>query len=269
MRLHRFFIDEQVGNKTELNIHSAELVNQIRRVFRLKKGDSIVVFDGSGFDYECRIGESSGGKDESVKNLVTLDVVTTMKSRYMPARDIYLCAAVVKKDTFEWIVEKATELGVTHIIPVMAERSEKKSLNEKRLAKIAVEASEQSGRGSVPTIAPIVGLREAVESFNEVGESKVDEVSKVNGLSDSRHFTQVKYSILAFHTDVEPFDHTDFSKDLPKDGPIAIFIGPEGGWSMDEIDLFHRNEIQIVSLGKQVLRAETAVIAALSEVVFG
>jgi 16S rRNA (uracil1498-N3)-methyltransferase len=249
MRLHRFFIEETVGAKTELKIHSAELANQIRRVFRLKKGDSVVVFDGSGFDYECRIGAPSGDEVKSVKNLVTLDVVTTMKSRYMPVRDIYLCAAVVKKDTFEWIVEKATELGVTRIIPIMAERSEKKSLNEKRLAKIAIEASEQSGRGSVPLIAPITELKTAIELM------KQEAGNKENG----------EIGLVAFHTDTEVLKKSN----LDNSSPIAIFIGPEGGWSIDEIDLFHKNEIQVVSLGAQVLRAETAVIAALSEVVFG
>jgi 16S rRNA (uracil1498-N3)-methyltransferase len=234
MRLHRFFIEETIGNKAELNIHSAELVNQIRRVFRLKTEDSVVVFDGSGSDYTCRI-------EDFGKNDVTLAVSGAAKSRYMPARDIYLCAAVVKKDTFEWIVEKATELGVTHIIPVMAERSEKKSLNESRLKKIAVEASEQSGRGNVPVIQPVLSLKEVIES--------------VRGLASY---------MIAFHTDAEPWKRLD----LDSSAPIAIFVGPEGGWSIDEIGLFHSNQIKVVCLGRQVLRAETAVIAALSEVVF-
>ncbi len=257
MRLHRFFIDEQVGDKTKFSVHSAELANQVRRVFRLKAGDSVVVFDGSGFDYECRIGESSAGssagKAKDDKNLVAFDVVTSTRSRYMPARDIYLCAAVVKKDTFEWIVEKAAELGVTHIIPIMAERSEKKSLSEKRLIKIAVEASEQSGRGNVPAIHQIMDLKETVESLMG-GE----------GMSDSKHFSQLKWAKIAFHTDAKAFN----PQDVPRDIPIAVFIGPEGGWSMDEIDLFHKNGIETVCLGPQILRAETAVIAALSEVIF-
>lgn len=246
MRLHRFYIGELVGNKTELKIHSAELANQIRRVFRLKTGDSVVVFDGSGFDYECRIGASSGDEVKSVKNLVTLDVVTTTKSRFMPARDIYLCAAIVKKDTFEWIVEKATELGVTHIIPVMAERSEKKALNMGRLEKIVIEASEQSGRGNVPMIQPIGALKEVIEH--------------VRGLASRGEASE----LIAFHTDAEPFN----PQDVPRDIPVAVFIGPEGGWSMDEIDLFHKNNVQVFCLGSQVLRAETAVVAALSQVVF-
>ncbi|MBP6858982.1 MAG: RsmE family RNA methyltransferase, partial [Candidatus Pacebacteria bacterium] len=123
MRLHRFYISEKIGLQTEIIVHSADLVNQVRRVFRLKTGDSIVIFDGSGSDYECRIADFS-------EKSITLDIQNASRSRFMPSRKVYLYAAMVKKDTFEWIAEKATELGVTHIIPVMAERSEKKNINE-------------------------------------------------------------------------------------------------------------------------------------------
>ena len=235
MRLHRFYISEPIGLQKEITIHSVDLVNQIHRVFRLKTGDSVIVFDGSGSDYECTIAGFT-------KDSVTLDITTSERSPFMPARDVYLCAAVVKKDTFEWIVEKATELGATHIIPVMAERSEKKSLNEKRLQKIAVEASEQSGRGMIPTIQPILALKEAVESLKSTEDIE----------------------LLAFHTDAEAFRRDSLSEHAP----IGLFIGPEGGWSLDEIDLFHKNKIPVQCLGNQVLRAETAVIAALSQVVF-
>jgi 16S rRNA (uracil1498-N3)-methyltransferase len=231
MRLHRFYTTETIGLQKEITIHSAEMVNQIRRVFRLKSGDSIIIFDGSGSDYECHI--SDFGKES-----ITLNVNSSSRSRFMPAREITLCAAVVKKDTFEWIVEKATELGVTKIIPVMTERSEKKNLNEARLKKIAIEASEQSGRGNIPTIHPIITLAEAMQ---RVVDKKITSV--------------------AFHTEGEKI------QGLPLYS--VIFIGPEGGWSPKEIALFHANNIDINCLGNQVLRAETAAIAALSLVMLG
>jgi 16S rRNA (uracil1498-N3)-methyltransferase len=120
MRLHRFYISEKIGVKTEITVNSVELVNQIQRVFRLKKGDMVITFDGSGLDFECEI----VGLE---KEAVALKVIKSEPSRFVPKREVYLYQALVKKDNFEWIVEKATELGVTHIIPVMAERSEKKS----------------------------------------------------------------------------------------------------------------------------------------------
>ena len=240
MRLHRFYISEKMlnsggkiaGVQTELCVKSAELVNQIRRVFRLKNGDAVILFDGSGFDYECEI---VGGDKDSV----IFRTNSSEHSRYVPTRDVCLFAAITKKDTFEWIVEKATELGVTRIVPILAERSEKKSLNQERLNKIAIEASEQSGRGCVTEILPIKTLGEAIEYARGGGAR-----------------------CIAFHTESKPVS----SGDLEEVG--GVFIGPEGGWSPDEIDMFHNNKIPVSCLGNQVLRAETAVIVALSKVMF-
>src|SRR3989344_4745042 len=114
MRLHRFYIAEKIGSRQDMAVNSAELVNQIRKVFRLKTGDGVILFDGSGNDYTCTISDQI--KDD--KNIVNFHITGIVESRYMPARDsraVTLCAGIVKKDTFEWIVEKATELGVTKI----------------------------------------------------------------------------------------------------------------------------------------------------------
>ena len=242
MRLHRFYISEIVASKTEIILESSDQVNQIRKVFRLKKGDLLIIFDGSGSDYTCGIEDF---RDETI----VLGVREASKSRFMPARAIVLYAALVKKDTFEWIVEKATELGVTKIIPIIAERTEKKAVNEERLSKIVIEASEQSGRGSVPEIAPVVSLKEAVIALR----AKIEEALN----SDCK--------TIAFHTDAELFTQLD----IARNESLACFIGPEGGWSPDEIALFHDNKISVRSIGTQVLRAETAVVATLSLVMFG
>ncbi len=243
MRLHRFYISEPVGARTELTVASKELVHQIHDVFRLKKGDSVVVFDGSGFDYECHIDGYEKGNTMRGDSVIRLSIISSQRSRYTPPRRLYICAAIVKKDTFEWIVEKATELGVTDIIPLSAERSEKKSLNGERLKKISIEASEQSGRSATPMVHQIMGPADAAAFLKKENE-------------DTR--------LVAFHTEGEQLDRSTLSGEAP----LAVFIGPEGGWSEDEIDMFHKNGIDVVCLGNQVLRAETAVIAALSQVVF-
>ena len=253
MRLHRFYVNQEIGDKKEITIDSAELVHQVRRVFRLKPGDSIVVFNGTGFDYECKI-DNFGGKNTIVSDsVIRLLVSSASRSRYSPKRELVLCAAIVKKDTFEWITEKATELGATGIIPIAAERSEKKSLNEERLRKIAIEASEQSGRGATPMVYPIMGPGEAANFLiQEQGER-----SKEKGAG--------KIRLVAFHTEGERFQKAEFDSD----SPLAIFIGPEGGWSETEIVMFHKLGIPVRCLGPQILRAETAVVAVLSQVVFG
>jgi len=240
MRLHRFYINELVGNKTEVILDNSDVVHQIRKVFRLKKDDLLVIFDGSGSDFTC-------GIEDFRDDTIVLGVRSVAKSRFMPEREVYLYAALVKKDTFEWIVEKATELGVTKIVPVIAERTEKKAVNEERLRKIAFEASEQSGRGSVPEICPVIGLKESISDL----KVKIQEGSDIKTIS--------------FHTDAELFK----TSDIEGNEPLVCFIGPEGGWSPDEVALFHDNKIPVKSIGTQVLRAETAVIATLSLVMFG
>ncbi len=237
MRLHRFYTTEKIEPGQTLEINSAELANQVGRVFRLKAGDSIILFSGTGFDYLCNI-DSAGS--ESI--IVRVEATPPKRSRFEPARKLILCAGIVKKDTFEWIVEKATELGVTDIIPVMAERSEKKSLNEDRLKKIAIEASEQSGRGNVPFISSIKSLSDIINDLKKSG-----------------------IRTIAFHTEGEQIT----AKDIENNDPIAIFIGPEGGWSEKEINLFHEKGVDVRCLGNQVLRAETAVVATLAVLVFG
>jgi 16S rRNA (uracil1498-N3)-methyltransferase len=233
MRLHRFYHSETIGDKKELIINSADFANQISRVFRLGVGDKVVVFDGSGNDYICEIAEAS------TRGTVVLQVIEFSPSKYMPTRKIYLFQSMIKKDKFEWVVEKATELGVTDIVPVLAERSEKKDLNIERLRKIAIEASEQCGRGDVPTIATARLNLEELFTFD---------CQKV-----------------ALHLEGENFIS---ARPRLAEGPIGVFIGPEGGWSPNELEMFHKNGVTICSLGKQVLRAETAAIATLSLVVF-
>jgi 16S rRNA (uracil1498-N3)-methyltransferase len=239
MRLHRFYSSEKVGPRTQLAIVDADLIHQVRRVFRLMPNDKVVLFDGSGSEYICTIVSYDG--DDGM----TLTVSESVTARFTPSLGsrLWLFAALVKKDTFETIVEKATELGVTDIVPILAERSEKKSANDVRLAKIIMEASEQSGRGDLPTLHPVMSLKECLD------------------LCDSEKLRVP----LVFHT-----DGTQLEKGTDSPGALtqAVLIGPEGGWSPHEVSLFHEKKIAIRCLGPQVLRAETAVVAALSQVVF-
>lgn len=241
MRLHRFYIEQEITLGAGLKINSTDLTSQVRRVFRLRSGDDIILFNGTGFDYQCKIANFiSGDKIDGDTMIVDVYATTQTSGDFLVGKKISLYAAIVKKDTFEWIVEKATELGVTDIIPVMAERSEKKNLNEDRLRKISIEASEQSGRDTVPNIHQIISLEEAV-NLSKTSESAV-----------------------VFHTEGQKFERSKVSDKKS----VAVLIGPEGGWSEREIELFHKNSLPVMCLGSQVLRSETAVIATLSQVVF-
>jgi 16S rRNA (uracil1498-N3)-methyltransferase len=245
MRLHRFYVAGKIPPQGIFDVVDEGLLNQLKRVLRLKIGYEVTVFNGDGQDHECLI-------NEFAKDKVILQIKKTYPSRYMPVHEIWLCAAIIKKDNFEWTVEKATELGVSHIIPILSDRSEKKSLNIERLEKIIIEGSEQSGRGNVPTIHQIMTLNEAIEHIMQKCARGTSEVP-----SQPRE-------VLAFHTEGELFQ----DEILDKEKSIALFIGPEGGWSEKEVDLFHNNNIPLKCLGKQVLRAETAAVAALAVIIF-
>ena len=145
-------------------------------------------------------------------------------------------ASLIKKDKFEWVLEKCTELGVSHFVPVISERSEKKDLNIERAEKILKEASEQSERGILPTICEPLSLREALENTD--------------------------FPVFAFNLDGEK---SDFEK-IKTFERVGILIGPEGGWGKKDSEIFKEKNILCVTLGLQVLRAETASVAVASKI---
>jgi 16S rRNA (uracil1498-N3)-methyltransferase len=183
----------------------------------------VVLFNGSGFEYECVISFISNREAK-------LEVVSK-KPSIIPNTNITLYQSLIKKDNFEWIAEKATELGVAKIVPVVSERSEKKNINEERLKKILIEASEQCGRGDVPELGEIVDLEDAIQSAE---------------------------NIIIFDKGGDPVENTF-------EVAASIFIGPEGGWSEKEINMFKERGAHICSLGPLTLRAETAAIVAMSK----
>ncbi|HEY0221036.1 MAG TPA: RsmE family RNA methyltransferase [Candidatus Paceibacterota bacterium] len=230
MRLHRFYSTTPIQGKT-FDVTDRDLVHQWKTVFRYNVGSQVVLFDGSGIDYLCII--------SSLRGLgATLSVIReTKKDSLTPRKNIWLCMALVKKDNFELIAQKVTELGVTNIVPILCEHSEKKKINLGRLKKIAVEATEQSGRAEVPVIHPEVTLENLFNS-GVLPEEKI-----------------------VLHPEGMIFDKYKSSSSHPS---IAVFVGPEGGFSPKELAMFKSYNVQIVSLGSQILRAETAAIAISS-----
>ena len=228
MRFHRFYVDRPISEET-FDIVDANLIHQWRDVFRYNVGGRVILFDGSGTDFICMI--------TSLRNLgATVSVVQKMENIQKPKRSLWLCVGIVKKDNFELVVQKATELGVTHIIPLLCERTEKKNINMDRLHKIAIGSAEQSGRADLPVIRDI---RTLSELFKEMILPREKFVLNFDG----------KYI-------------GDISPAVPSE--LAVFIGPEGGWSDREMKEFVLQNIQAVSLGTQVLRAETASVAVSS-----
>lgn len=222
MKLQRFFIDENLKAGTDLTVTDKNLSEQIRRVFRMRKGDTVALLDNSGIGLEAEIVDF--GKDS-----VDFSVGDREISVYKPEREVWLYVAIPKKDKFELVVQKATELGVSHIVPVISERTEKQNIKWDRVEKIAREASEQSERAILPVVHEIVELEYMLKENSEIYALHMDGEKTIADIKDS---------------------------EIPK-----VLIGPEGGWGEHDIELFEAYQTPLVSLGDQTLRTETASIA--------
>ncbi|NQV88167.1 MAG: 16S rRNA (uracil(1498)-N(3))-methyltransferase [Parcubacteria group bacterium] len=227
MKIHRFFVEQEIANKEEIIISDSSLLNQWRNVFRFHSDDVVILFDNSGFEYVSEIVSLS--KKESV-----LKIIEKNKNNNIPKKDITLFISLIKKDNVEWVLQKGTEIGVSRFVPIVSERSEKKDLNMERARKIVEEASEQSGRGVLPEVYEVIKLADVFEKFS---------IPKI-----------------AFDFSGEKFEKEKFDKS----DRLGLLIGPEGGWTENELKMFKERDVMICSLGPQILRAETASIAVAS-----
>jgi 16S rRNA (uracil1498-N3)-methyltransferase len=232
MRLHRFFVSLPFEVGKRFTVEEENIVHQWRSVFRYKTGSEVILFNNTGSDFVCTIMDLR-------KDLVEIEVVDETESPARISREVYLFASLIKKDNYEWVLEKCTELGVSHFIPIISARTEKKDLNMERAMKIVTEGAEQSGRGTIPVLYTPMSIGDAYEAF--AGE-EIDHI--------------------AFDGDGKEFDPKEFSKSKK----LGIWIGPEGGWSDEEIAAFKELKIPLVKIGLgQTLRAETAAIIAGSK----
>lgn len=221
-RLHRFYVGSELELKHNFWLHDDRLLHQWRRVLRFQSGQEVILFDGAGEDRLYRIVELK--EDEA-----HLELVTELK-RNVPSKDIYLLWALLKKDKNDWVLQKCTELGVSHFVPILADRSEKTGFNSERAEKIVIEAAEQCGRSDIPTVREPMHIQTALK---ELGD---------------------KVTLLICEQDTEG--------NVPNEGPIGVFIGPEGGWSDAEKEVFKANSLGHINLHNFTLRAETAAVAA-------
>ncbi len=243
MKIHRFFVTQPLSHKGELIVTDENLLNQWRNVLRMVVGDQLVVFDGSGDEALCEFRTLD-------KKSATL-VVIKRKAGLVPMRDITLFMALIKKDNFELVLEKATELGVTRIVPVECARSEKKGINRERSEKILREASEQSGRATVPVLGDIIDIKNVPHENFVVFDPRGE-------ISGREYFAKDSPSQTLQNKGREGLSFADSIK------PIGLLVGPEGGFTDEEIVLFKTNKIPILSTSHTILRAETAAIVALA-----
>ncbi len=228
MRLHRFFVEQKLNPSERVVIEDEKLLHQWRNVLRLEAGDQVVLFDGFGQDHLCEL--ATLARKEAV-----CIIRESKKSAPAPTQQFFLFVSLIKKERFEWLLEKATELGVAQIRPVIAERSELKHFNLERAKDILKEAAEQSGRGNLPALYEPMELSNVFKEYH--------------------YFTSI-----AFDPQGEVFVKDRYHKE----DKLGALIGPEGGWSARELELFREKKVPVYSLGTPTLRAETAGVAVMS-----
>lgn len=220
---------------------TGEDAKHIAKVLRMKVGDGLTVCDTKGYDYACMIEEIGAGE-------VRLKVLSVAPSQTEPSVQVHLYQAMPKADKLETIVQKAVELGAASITPVMTRRCvsrpDAKSMDKKlvRYNRIALEAAKQCGRGMVPPVRPLLELPQALEQMKKTG-----------------------CPILFYENATAPAKHI-----LAKSGAseIAVLIGAEGGFDEDEVALAKEHGCHVLSLGKRILRCETAPLAALTVIMY-
>ena len=236
--MERFFVPKSWINDDRVRLE-LETAHQIIRVFRLSSGDEISILDNSGSEYHVRIDRISGGIVEGA-------IIDTATGNLEPSIHVTLYQGILKGEKFEWILQKGTELGVCQFVPMICSRSiprhtEKWYLDKRaRWNKIVTEASEQSGRTRVPVISDPKSFQDACL------EASLPSI----------------VSIIPWEQEVDK-KLKDAIRNIGSDS-IGILIGPEGGFDKSEISLAWSKGITPVTIGKRILRAETAAIATLS-----
>jgi 16S rRNA (uracil1498-N3)-methyltransferase len=173
------------------------------------------------------------------------------------ALPLHLLLAVFKFDHMEWAIEKATELGIARITPILARRTEKHLAlaalkRAERWRRIALEASKQSRRADIPEIADTIALKPALEQEKSPTRILLSETERQTTLASALENSQSAANTRAnINSSGAPITH-------------ALAVGPEGGWTPEEMALFTQHTWQPVTLGSRILRAETATIAAIA-----
>ena len=224
--LPRLFVRQPLGDDVQVELDGGQ-ANYLGNVLRLGAGSELLVFDGLSGEWLARISEAA-------KKRMTLSIERkTREAESIP--DVWLAFAPVKRAQTDWLIEKATELGAARLVPVMTQRTVAERVRLDRLESIAIEAAEQCGRTRVPEIAEPMKLARFIKELDPARRLYFADESGGDALAGTF-----------------------------REGPAAILVGPEGGFTDEERTLVRGSGAAAISLGPRILRAETAALAALS-----
>ncbi|MEW6209166.1 MAG: 16S rRNA (uracil(1498)-N(3))-methyltransferase [Acidobacteriota bacterium] len=214
---------------------SSQETHHLARVLRLREGDEASVFDGCGREYRCRV--------SLIESRARLEIISELDDETESRARVTLAQSLAKGEKFDFIVQKATELGVSRIVPLATDHTDVKLKEEsgakrlERWRRIAMESLKQCGRRRLVEITSPIAL----EDFLKSSDSVMLVFSERGGQAINKALADVR-----------------------DDSAVVALIGPEGGWSMDELNRMEESGCRFVTLGPRVLRTETAAIVALT-----
>ena len=238
--MYHFFVSEEQINGENAYIEGSD-VNHIANVLRMKPGEELLISVKEDWDYLCKIVDIETDR-------VNLKVLESMEQRELPV-NIILLQGIPKSDKLEMIIQKAVELGVSEIIPVKTKRVvvkiDEKKVDTKvnRWNAIAESAAKQSKRSIIPKVYEPMSIDNALEIVKDFGV-KLIPYENADGIDKTRKI----------------LDNMDKTKN------IAVFIGPEGGFEESEVERIKNSGFEVITLGKRILRTETAGLALLSNI---
>jgi 16S rRNA (uracil1498-N3)-methyltransferase len=216
------FLITETPSGKSLEIADKDLLHLVKNVLKMEVNEECIVFTDNSDDYLTKITNIG-------KTSLGLEILSVIPKKVIP-KNITACVSITKRDSFETTVQKLTEIGVETIVPIISDRTIKQTLRTDRLQKISNEALEQSGGSKVVKIAEPQSLEKTLEVLKEKAQC-------------------------FFDMDGEKIKETN-------DKEVVFYIGPEGGWSANDKELFKKYKLKNYKLGEKVLRAETAAIIA-------
>ena len=237
--MQRFFVTPDQVGEDKIRIQGSD-VNHMKNVLRMRPGEEVMVSDGNNRQYRCRVEDYPEG--EAVLAILEAGLVDTE----LPSR-IYLFQGLPKQEKMELIVQKAVELGVCQVIPVQTRRcvvkldAKKAAKKVQRWQQIAESAAKQAGRGYIPAVSEVMSFQEAL-AFSETLDIRLIPYELADGMEGTRKILD----------GIRPGQS------------VGIFIGPEGGFEKEEVSRAVEAGALPITLGKRILRTETAGIAVLS-----
>lgn len=229
--MQRFYLKNLDLKLKKIDIYDERIFFQLKKVLRCKVDDKFILFNGNEFEILVKI-------EKIEKKYISVKFIEKIERDSESDIKLILFQAIPKKIAlFELVLQKSVELGVSEIYPLITKRTEKPYIKFDRLKNIIIEASEQCGRSKIPKLHKEISFNESIK------------LNKNNYIANVNEESKTLFS---------------YKKEINKLRELSIFIGPEGGFTEDEIEFAKQNNSKSFSLGKRILRTETAAISTLS-----